>query len=197
MLRSSPTSAGVTCCLPSITKLDPVLKLWNVDPLAPRSYECRIEFKFLEKTEGETPVRGACWSSLFCNPLLVVGYPILRREQADTGLEMSLGTMANLVRTRQVVKWGDRIIMKGFSTLLVATVASKGLIIWHLLCSESLDDRISYCDSRIEILDTENIKTLSLRSIEGSRHIVGWCANATDFCGKHRLFCWEAWNWSL
>lgn len=74
--------------------------------------------------------------------------------------------------------------MKGFSSLLVATLAAAGVIVWHLLGSPSLEERISYVDPELDKLDIRMPEAFSLRSIEGFRHIIGWCANSTDVCGK-------------
>ncbi|RYP73035.1 hypothetical protein DL771_003903 [Monosporascus sp. 5C6A] len=111
------------------------------------------------------------------------GYPILGRPEPNTGLEMSLGTMAALIRSRQVVQWGERIIMKGFHSLVVATLATAGVIVWHLLVSRSPEERMSYIDPGLDTLSIRMPEGFSLRSLERSRHIIGWCANATDICG--------------
>jgi hypothetical protein len=96
--------------------------------------------------------------------------------------------MAFLVRSQQVVKWGEKIIMKGFHRLLVATMAASGLVVWHLFCNESAKDRISYTDSRLEGLKCQDTSEISLRCLEDKRHVVGWCADAIELCGGSFLF---------
>jgi hypothetical protein len=182
-LRSSPISQGVVACYPRVEDLN-VRTEDEGTPTAMVAGSCRIVFDFQEKTEICDAIGGFCWGPLFCNPILVSGYPIPRRPEPNTGLEMSLGTMAYLIRSQQVVQWGERIIMKGFSSLLVATLATTSVIVWHLLVNRRSGERISYIDPRLDTLDIRTPKGLSLRILERSRHIVGWCASANDFCGK-------------
>jgi len=182
-MRSSPVSQGMVTGRPRVEDLN-VRTDHEGAPTAMVEGSCRIVFYFQEAAEICNSVDGFCWGPLFNSPILVVGYPIPRRPEPNTGLEMSLNTMAYLVRSQQVVQWGTRVIMKGFSSLLVATMASSSIIVWHLLKSRISGERVSYIDSRLEELDIRTSQDVSLRMIEGARHIVGWCASATDFCGK-------------
>jgi hypothetical protein len=68
--------------------------------------------------------------------------------------------------------------------LAVATLAAADIIVWHLLVSDEADERISYVDPRLDDLNNRNLESVSLRMLEEKRHVVGWCAAATDFCGK-------------
>ncbi|KAI8664386.1 hypothetical protein NCS55_00947100 [Fusarium keratoplasticum] len=67
--------------------------------------------------------------------------------------------------------------------LAVATLAAADIIVWHLLISSEADERISYVDPRLDELDSGNLEGISLRMLETKRHVVGWCAAATDLCG--------------
>lgn len=116
--------------------------------------------------------------------MLVHGYPIARRSEPNTGLEMSLGNMATIVGSNQIVHWNGRVIMKGFSMLLIATLAATDIIVWHLLVSEKAGERISYIDPRLDTLGIETSKEISLRMLEPSRHVIGWCSKVTDLCGE-------------
>lgn len=80
--------------------------------------------------------------------------------------------------------------MKGFNSLLIATLATSGLVLWHLLVSNDHDERISYYDSRLDSMDLEINPAHPLRSLETARHIVGWCANADELCGTYSVLCW-------
>lgn len=126
---------------------------------------------------------GFCWGRLFCDPVLVRGYPILRRTQPNTGLEMSLANMAAIIGSQQVVQWNERIIIKGFNMLMIATLVTADIIVWHLLVSEQPEERISYIDPRLDALHSEAAKGTSLRMLEERRHVVGWCSEVTDLCG--------------
>ncbi|KAJ4855789.1 hypothetical protein T069G_09157 [Trichoderma breve] len=126
---------------------------------------------------------GFCWSRLFHNPVLVRGYPILRRTQPNTGLEMSLANMAAIIGSQQVVRWGERMIIKGFNMLMIATLAAADIIVWHLLVSEQPEERISYIDPRLDALGSGAAKGIPLRMLEERRHVIGWCSKVTDLCG--------------
>ncbi|KAH6976285.1 hypothetical protein BKA56DRAFT_488826 [Ilyonectria sp. MPI-CAGE-AT-0026] len=185
-LRCSPNAPSrcVVTCTPRVKDLQITTKE-TADPVAAITGSCRIVFDFKQVTENDDPTErnGLCWVPLFMRPILVSGYPILRRSEKNTGIEMSLRFMACLVRSREVVQWEERIIIKGFSSLLVATLATAGTVVWHLLVSGSLEERISYVDPELDNLDIRMPEGFSLRDLEGSRHFVGWCANATDMCG--------------
>jgi hypothetical protein len=143
---------------------------------------CQFGFE-TENMSSKKQENGACWTSLFGNAVLVRGYPILRRLQPKTGLELSLRIMAYLVRSFQVVQYEDRIVMKGFSSLLVATLATTGVVLWHLYGSKSPSERISYYDDRLDTLNLTFIKEKSLRDLERGPHYVGWCPDVDDLCG--------------
>lgn len=188
-LRSSPISQGVVACSPRVEDLELSTEEEGT-PMPMVIGSCRISFDFQEAEICDAN-RGFCWGPLFCNPILVSGYPIPRRPERNTGLEMSINTMSYLIRSQQVVQWGERILMKGYASLLVATLATSSIIVWHLLVSSKSGERISYVDPRLDTLDVRTPKNLSLRMLEGARHIVGWCTSATDFCGKqqHHVLC--------
>jgi hypothetical protein len=146
------------------------------------SATCKISFE-LDEGNGVKDNVGFCWGSLFDNAVLVSGYPILQRPQPNTGLEMSLSTMAYLLRSYQIIRYEERVIMKGFHRLLVATLTTSSVVLWHLFSSTSSNERISYFDGRLDTLDLTNFQIQSLRTLEKTRHIVGWCVNAENLCG--------------
>lgn len=76
--------------------------------------------------------------------------------------------------------------MKGFNLLAIATSVVAGVITWHIFINSSTEGRVSYIDKRLD--DLEEPKGLSLRSLETSRHIIGWCPEAKDMCGKREPF---------
>jgi hypothetical protein len=100
---------------------------------------------------------------------------------------MSLDRMAAIVGSQQVVKWGDRIIIKGFNMLMIATMVAVDLIVWHLLVSEQPEERISYVDSRLDTLASNVSGETPLRIFEEKRHVIGWCSKVTDMCGMQIL----------
>jgi hypothetical protein len=104
-----------------------------------------------------------------------------------SGLEVPLRYAASIVGSSEVVQWDKRLVIKGFNMLMVATLVTADVMVWHLLVSEKPEERISYLDPRLDHIDIRPSDEMSLRYIEGKRHIVGWCTKATDFCGEPKL----------
>jgi hypothetical protein len=152
---------------------------------SPTNASVICEFGFdTESVTSKDQGNGACWTSLFGNAVLVGGYPVRQRLQPKTGLDLSLGTMAYLTRSFQVIKYDERIVIKGFSLLLIATSVTSGVVLWHLYNSKRLSERISYYDDRLDTLNLTHVKEKSLRDLEKGRHYVGWCPDVDDFCGQ-------------
>lgn len=126
---------------------------------------------------------GFCWANLLRNPLLVTGYPIRRRTTPGTGLEVSLSVMAGLVQTRQLTGFGEKVILKGFCSLLVTTAVLADAVTWHLFFNFS-GERISYCDPRVEKVAYKMPNDFVLREFESRRHIVGWWSDVREYTGK-------------
>lgn len=145
-----------------------------------------LTFEIQDSEQPPVSVKGTCWTKLFTNPIVVSGYPILRKSTPAAGLEASLGIMTSLLQAHQVVRLENRIIMKGFDTLLVATefVMDSNLIMWHAYTSNNPGKRVSCIDSRIEETTSNERNLPFLRSLGDCRHVIGWCSEATDFCGK-------------
>ncbi|KAF5598793.1 hypothetical protein FPCIR_2717 [Fusarium pseudocircinatum] len=141
-------------------------------------------FSFSVRPEtAYNPSQGFCWERLFGTLNIVRGYPILRRSVPKSGLEVSLPYAASIVGSSEVVQWDKRLVVKGFNMLMVATQVTADVMVWHLLVSEKPEERISYVDPRLDHIDIRTSDEMSLRHIEGKRHIVGWCTKATDHCG--------------
>jgi hypothetical protein len=130
-------------------------------------------------------INGSCWTRLFSHSILVRDYPISRRAAPGTGLEISLKAMASLVGSTQIVRFQNRIVMKGFNLLLVVTAIENGVVLWHALESSYTDERISYFGPWIDKIAISYTTMPTLRALENARHIIGWCSKATDFCGQY------------
>ena len=179
-LRSSPVSNGLLACFPEISGFQ--IHDENYRPNGTVHASCRIDCQMdLAQEISSSP--GFCWANLFRNPLLVTGYPIRSRCASDTGLELSLRVLAQLVDSRQLTSIGERIILKGFSSLLVATAVVADAVLWHLVFN-STGERISYCDSRLESTNYKIAEEFTLRHLETRRHIVGWCSHVRELSGK-------------
>jgi hypothetical protein len=150
---------------------------------------CQMKFDFEQSLDEQKPDQsypGFCWFKLFRNPVMVGGYPIPRRLETDTGLEISLGFISLLLASSEVFKVEENVILKGFSSLLIAVEATKDLVMWHLLINSS-GERISFCDARIETMSKGSTADLSLRDLESRRHIVGWCNDVKEYSGMQNL----------
>jgi hypothetical protein len=183
-LRSSPYEQGLAICCPYIHGLTTV-PTPDDSPMVETAGECHLDFKFEYVAINECSDQGLCWASMLRNPLLVTGFPILCRPNSRPGLELSLGAMASLVLSNEVVKVDQRIILKSFNMLLIAVEAVKNAMVWHCLVSADPNERVSYFDRRLEEIDLTQMKVQSIRSLESMSHIVGWCSKATDFCGRY------------
>ena len=148
-LRSSP-SGGVVACSPQLSDLNIRTQQAHKADAAIVS-SCQIGFSMMDNRMNSLSP-GFCWANLFRNPVLVTGYPIPRRADPETGLECSLGVMTELVQSWQFVSLGERIILKGFCSLLVAAAVVADAVIWHFLFNSD-GQRISYCDDRLKILN--------------------------------------------
>ena len=180
-LRPSPVSNGLLACFPEISDFQ--IYDDNYRPNDTVHASCRIGCQMDLAQEISSSSPGFCWANLFRNPLLVTGYPIRSRCTSDTGLELSLRVLAQLVDSRQLTSIGDRIIIKGFSSLLVATAVVADAVLWHLVFN-STGERISYCDPRLESTKYNIGEELTLRHLETRRHIVGWCSHVRELSGK-------------
>lgn len=111
--------------------------------------------------------------------MVVEGYPIPRRSETDTGLEIPLNMMAGLARTQRANTFNEKLFIKGFSTMLVPTKHSGDLLIWHLLYNKD-GNRISYLDNTIP--HAENVSVFDLGK---ARHIRGWCSEIRNYAGRN------------
>jgi hypothetical protein len=178
-LRSSPYSSGVAYCTPHISNIR-VCDNAVEDPISllESKVACQISFTMRKEDRSSTTSNGQCWHNLFDKPVVVQGFPIPRRSEPDTGLEIPLNIMAGLARARHVNVFDGVLLIKGFSTMLVPTKKSEKLLIWHLLYTES-GSRISYLDKSVP-----HVKGVSMNDVENSRHILGWCSDAKYYAGK-------------
>lgn len=185
-LRPSPVSAGVLACTPDISYCNVEENFTSARGGIFLSVFCKLEFPTAVTQDISSSTPGFCWANLFRNPLLVTGYPIRRRAAPDTGVEISLRVMVELVQSRQMTGFGEKIMLKGFSSLLVATAVLTDVVTWHLFFNSS-GGRISYCDARIEEVAFKMPEDFILRELESRRHIVGWCSDVGEYTGKPDL----------
>lgn len=141
---------------------------------------CGIDFKCedLEQASSSPPL-GQCWHHLFRNPTVVMGFPIPYRSRQNTGLEIPLNILADLAQATQVDVFSDKLLIKGFSSLLIPTeyIRDQNQMMWHLRYNVH-GDRISYLDGI-----GAHVRHITLADLESSRHILGWCSDAQFHAG--------------
>jgi hypothetical protein len=86
---------------------------------------------------------GSCWHSLFRNPVIARGFPILARNHEEKVLEIPLNMMAKLGEASRAMNFDGILAIRGFSTLFVPTERTGNSVLWHFLYEES-QNRISY-----------------------------------------------------
>ncbi|USP74567.1 hypothetical protein yc1106_01841 [Curvularia clavata] len=180
-LRSSPSESGVAYCIPSFFENDYSPPGYRTTKHSLVSFT--IEYIFDEDKEQTDNAIGQCWRHLFRNPVVVTGYPIPRRPQKNTGLEIPISLMVALCQARTVTIFDGKPFIKGFCTMLVCTKHEEHVVTWHVLANED-GSHISYADPRAQSIarnDSDDI--IRIFDVETSRHIVGWCASARSYAG--------------
>lgn len=170
-LRPSPYERGLALCKPFIV-VDPgkttdteVTRASQTTQTSGISFLITFGFTALDKTSSEP---GYCWSTMFRNTVIVHGFPIPHRASPDLGLEASIDVLAKMMIANSVEDFDERLYIKGFSSMLVATNMRDGLMSWHHAYN-SEGGRISFSD----VHDGPFTKC-SFSDIESARHIVGW-----------------------
>ncbi|KAL6798478.1 hypothetical protein J3E68DRAFT_449393 [Trichoderma sp. SZMC 28012] len=171
-LRSSLSDTGVTLYTPFVHIIQPENTGVRISD---SKAQCRIDY-IGESEENNLLSSGQCWHNMFRNPVLVKGFPVLRRPKLDTGLEMPLNMIAALANTQRIDEFNGKIFIKGFSTMLIPTDYTEGVVIWHLQY-RSDGAHISYFDACVPHT------SIDISDLEQSRNIVGWCSRADIFAG--------------
>lgn len=184
-LRSSPFDSGITICQPSVertngenaTSADD--KVANTTQTHSEKVSLTVRFAVANPPpDPDKPFLGTCWHSMFKNPVMVAGYPILSRSESGFGLEMPLDMMGILAGSTQVDLFDDKMFIKGFSTMLIATKLAQDFVVWHYLYNTN-QTRLSYFDHSLTSVDN-----ISFNDLKNTRHIVGWCDDCKLFAGK-------------
>lgn len=178
-LKSS-SNGKVSSCRPSL-----ILKEQEGDRFAWHIEHPTID---LPVAGPQDAMPGTCWISLFQDPILVKGFPVLKKPEGYIGLEMPLNIMAALVDSTRVTKFAGTIFIKGFSMALVLTKHYKHACAWHLLVKDD-GTHLSYDDPRIKLLSPVQADTLNIHGLESERHFVGWCSTVQALTGEEILIC--------
>ncbi|KAI0869167.1 hypothetical protein GGS24DRAFT_174111 [Hypoxylon argillaceum] len=181
-LRSSPYPA-IAYCTPCITDVQ-ISNVQHQGPGKVPSAEILYKIDFtMQKMEEprDFPNTGQCWHGLFQNPVVVVGYPILRRPHSGTGLEISLDLMAKLIQARRVTCFDQKVFIKSFSAIIFPMLQVADCVVWHLLSNGI--SHISYVDPRIRHLINQSQTEVGVFDLATSRHILGWSSNVKSYAG--------------
>jgi hypothetical protein len=171
-MQVSPIDDGIMLCTPTVTPKSPR------DRSFPSSTAASFDINFKLESIPQPRTNGQCWHSLFRNPVVVKGYPIPRRVDWHTGLEIPLDILVGLARSQRVDEFKSKIYIKGFSTLLVATKRSSDTLHWHLIFNKD-GSQVSFLDDALPPQ-----QEIRYADVLGSRHIVGWCLKAEVHAGK-------------
>ncbi|CAI7622322.1 unnamed protein product [Penicillium manginii] len=147
----------------------------------------KYRFRFhAQHSDGLLQSIGQCWQDLFRNPVVVLGFPVRRRQpDQGPGLDISLVTLTALVGTRRIAVFCGKVFLQGFCTILVPTKYAGDTVHWHVLFNED-GSRIPFTDTRVReiIKEFDLSKHLTLSGIETARHIVGWCERVRNYAGS-------------
>lgn len=156
---------------------------------------CRIDFEISDPASNGPASIGHCWHQMFKNPVLVSGFPILKRSDPELnaskteprgtrsvlGVEMALNLMAELTGAVRVVQFQGRLFIKGFSTMLVAMKALGNVLMWHYHF-QAAKKRVSFLDAALD--DTCAFEPAQLGDF---RHVIGWSPDCLHYAGKFLL----------
>lgn len=177
-LRSSPFSPGTVAYNKPFVRFVRIAHQRGKESMTAR-YLFDIGVEVCVEPDRPEVGTGDCWHKLFGTPVVVEGFPIRRRlEEHSKGLEISLEIMAALAGTRKVTIFGGRLVLKGFSTMLVPAKCGQNAVTWHLLYQKD-GEHISY-------LESEQLPLLELKTqqLEKARHFLGWCPAARMYAGR-------------
>jgi hypothetical protein len=137
----------------------------------------------LEFDERGLKQNGSCWHSLFRNPVLVKGFPILARKHNEKGLEIPLNMMAGLGEATRATNFDSSLVIKGFSTMFVTTGRTDNSLLWHFLYEKN-QSRISYLCARERCSKQVLINSGNALFLESTRNFLGWASSVETRTGK-------------
>jgi hypothetical protein len=179
-LRTSPYSSEVAYSVPRLEEAH--IASESVERLE-KGFKAHVRFSITfsvqQDSEQQTKAHCQCWHDMFRNPLIVKGYPIPRRLEHNTGLEMPINMMAGLVGTRHVNVFDGKLFIKGHVSMLIPRRRQGDLLLWHFLRLPN-GERISYYHAA-----GPHIAGIDMSHLSSSRHVVGWCSQAKFVAGKH------------
>ncbi|KAK2609901.1 hypothetical protein N8I77_003373 [Diaporthe amygdali] len=170
-LQQSSLAFGPVSCRPRVQNITTLVKHFRVD--------FHYVFDKNDFNGAKPNDNGHCWYGMFRNPVVVTGYPILRRPTGNPGLEVPLNVMAGLIGGQRINELMGNRYIKGLRSMLVTSGNTTGIFNWHHLVNSN-ERRISYLYGR-----RHQAKSVlaSSSSLAAARHIVGWCPNVSHQVG--------------
>ncbi|RDW58641.1 hypothetical protein BP6252_13117 [Coleophoma cylindrospora] len=162
ILRTSEKEGVIAYSIPRIEKLTTTALTFKI------SFDV-IPLK--EPYTKNTP-NGACWHSLFNNPVIAKGYPIPKRKD-EKGLEISLDYMAQLGQAYRATIFNGHLVLKGHIAMFVPVQSFGNSVVWHFLISQD-ESRMSYLKGEELGIDCVSSKVLDYYHLESVRNFVGW-----------------------
>lgn len=126
---------------------------------------------------------GCCWHLLFQNPVIVKGFPIPNRLNNEQGLEIPMDLMAAAGDASFLTDFNKVPVLKGFSTMFVATEVNDNSINWHFFCNES-GGRISYLNALDCHFSKPKEYVAETYTSAATRNFVGWVSSVKRLAGK-------------
>jgi len=151
-------------------------------------FRVRFEETDLAQSDSGTKPNGTCWHSLFRNPVIVRGYPILARHPEETGLESPLNMMASLANVIYATEFEGEVLIKGISSILVPTQRIQNSILWHFMYKED-GTYMPYPSAREHgrCSNFDGSDAVDLSCLGSSRHFVGWTSSSVLRAGNQFL----------
>lgn len=179
-LRSSPYRYGVACCTPRLAKVQHSHETTKrLDTAVAGKTTFNMDFSVQHESDHVNRTPCQCWHNMFRNPVLVEGYPIPRRLEANTGLEIPLNMMAGLLGTVRADVFDGKVFIKGHSSMLVPTRQTGDLILWHFLQNRHVEPMLyRHHQGPHALIDFSVLEDPKVR------HIVGWLSEAKVLSGK-------------
>jgi hypothetical protein len=137
-----------------------------------------FEIKFtMDALEAES-----CWHVLFSNPVIAYNFPIPSRDDGFLGLEIPIRMMAALAGASHAVEFGDGLILKGFSSMIVPSKSNKNAIQWHFIKNED-NTRLEYCQADQQCQNRAALDRVDRKSLASRRSFLGWWGEVTTNLG--------------
>ncbi|KAM7222500.1 hypothetical protein V8F06_001994 [Rhypophila decipiens] len=136
---------------------------------------------------NDEPAVGSCWNSILGPAVVVVGYPIAKRDNGERGLEIHPYQMANFIDISEAVTFAGGYVIKGMFHAFVPVLRSgKGpnaepeSLQWHVISSTyptplEWDDIVKQCPTRELEQDPE--------ALWNARSYFGWTSSAISYLG--------------